>query len=778
MRKTKLVPFLLAVLLATSAQIVGLAQPTSKHDSPGRAKRHVVDGSESEWVRHAPTMVPGTASYSKGAWSFTDYSYDDKGTGAFAYPSAPGYGANAADPVVLLISQDEDSVHYLVQLNTLISESSTVVALAVDTDNNESTGGGDWPYNAKITTAGWEHVITASGSSATLTSAGESPTPISLPIAVNTNANLMEFSVPLSVADPRGGTWRYRGAAGVWDGNGWAEVVPSSPAAPATSPTGKSNPNHPNAFNLFFRNLEWDGGTDKTDENSSSNFQSSKQAAALASGDLTDFVRSVDFSLIATGLTQITPEPADFNGNDTYEFTRVFASVGFSTTSAEPNGSAEGVTRSGATGRLYNGRFQPYRMFVPSSYREDDRPAPLLPLLHGWTGNHRGFTPRPRPKPEEPPGGDFWNLVVRPNRALVPKPLGRGEEIWYEHLGELDVLEVMDDVARHYNVDPERIYLGGTSMGGLGTIKIAEAHPDIFAGIFPSVPPMSDRATGYAVPAANDWDLVEQADSLRNVPVRNFTGTYDFLVPAGWDSQRFCDRLARLVYDHDCWRDIGTTGQHRGFENDRAVEIAALLSEHTLVHNPARVTYEVHPRWSDQNKAQRIEHLLPYDRVYWVSGIQVHRSSTPEYLDCRARPEDHSCFAEIDIRTWGRGDGDPISKPIPDDPSTTLIRSGLVLSPGPPVESRNHFDATLANVAALDLDLSRMSLSLGRPLTAAITNSSSRTPTLLELGLIASVKNCMATFNGEPLETSVRDGKVTMTLELESGRNDLEISCR
>src|SRR5207245_1425911 len=77
----------------------------------------------------------------------------------------------------------------------------------------------------------------------------------------------------------------------------------------------------------------------------------------------------------------------------------------------------------------------------------------------------------------------------------------------YEHVGELAVLEVMADVQRYYNIDRNRVCLGGTSMGGLGTVKIAESHPDLFAGIFPSVPPMSDRAQGYVLPQNNDWDL-------------------------------------------------------------------------------------------------------------------------------------------------------------------------------------------------------------------------------------------------------------------------------
>ena len=706
---------------------------------PGAGR--VVDGSDADW-RAGATMVPGTAGYASGEWAYTDYPYDDRGAGgSFAYPTAPGYNRNAADVVTLHVAADLRAVHYLVRLSTLINPSSTVIALAVDTDGREDTGGGAWPYGADITSPGWEQVVTVWGTGGTVTFADGRTVPI--PVAANTADNLIEFAVPWH--GPRGMTWRYRGASGVWDAakGQWAEVIASSPTAPATSPTGgNGSPTQPDAFNLLFRNRLHDGGTDATDENSSGSFQFAKQSAALSSGNITPFVREVDLRTLTSGRTALPEEPA----GDVH-ITRIYATAGW------PNALAEGVTSSGATGSLYNGRFQPYRLFVPESYRNDPRPAPLVPMLHGWTGDHRGFNPS---------DNDFWTLM-RSERALVPKPLGRGQEIWYEHVGELDVLEVMADVAAHYNVDSDRIYLGGTSMGGLGTIKIAEAHPHLFAGILPSVPPMSDRAMGYVVPAANEWDLAEQVESLRNVPVRNFTGTYDPLVPAGIDSQRFCERLADLVYDHDCWRDISSGGSHRGFENDRAAEIGLLMSQHRLVRDPARVTYDYHPYWRQQAKDAGIGHLLTYDSVYWVSGI-THRADAAVLPNDLQRRALGTGYGEIDVRTFGRGDGDPVAQTIPDHPSPTLIRQGIVLSPGEATDPVNHFDGRFGNISALSLDTARMSLSLREPLTALLSTDGD-----LALTLVGAGKGCRATLDGQPVPFREDDGRVTV----EVGATDL-----
>lgn len=689
---------------------------------PASAAPHAVDGSDGDW-HHVATMVPGTAAYAGGEWAYTDYVYDE----ALAYPA--GYGANAADVVLLQIAADADAVRYLVRLNTLLAPDSTVVALAVDTDCNDLTGGGTWPYGGVISSPGWEHVITAWGTGA---SAGAS--------AANTHGNFIEFEVPRSFADPGTGTWCYRGASGLWD-----------PAAGAWQPQG--------VYNLMFRNRLHDGGTEATDENASGDFQNDRQAAALGSGDIAPFVRRVDFGLLASGANASPVEPP----GDVH-ITRIYPTA--------PNSLPEGVSADGATGSLYNGSFQPYRMFVPDSYRDDPRPAPLIPLLHGWTGNHRGFNPS---------GNSFWTDVVRANRALVPKPLGMGEEIWYEHVGEVDVLEVMADVARHYSVDPDRVYLGGTSMGGLGTIKIAEAHPDLFAGIFPSVPPMSDRAQGYALPANNDWDLAEVAGSLRNLPVRNFTGTYDALVPAGNDSRRFCEALAELNYDHDCWRDISSGGTHRGYENDRAAQIAQMMSEHpSRVKEPAHVTYASDPAWRRQAAVAGVSDLLPYDSAYWVSHIRW----TPPPADAPPVPDwptdpgtvrrltEGQGISSLDVRTTGLGEGDPVATPIADDPSPTLVRSGTVLRPGPPVPALNTFQLAADGVLGLRLDLARMGLTLSSALAGRLTGSG-----ILRLELSPASGTCAGTYDGSPVEAEASGGVASLTLDLASQARYLVLSC-
>ncbi|MCF8240944.1 MAG: S9 family peptidase [Melioribacteraceae bacterium] len=72
-----------------------------------------------------------------------------------------------------------------------------------------------------------------------------------------------------------------------------------------------------------------------------------------------------------------------------------------------------------------------------------------------------------------------WGMVIAPtNRG----PYGFNWEDW----GRLDALEVYDIILKNYNIDVERIYLTGHSMGGHGTWHVGELYPDKFAAIAPS----------------------------------------------------------------------------------------------------------------------------------------------------------------------------------------------------------------------------------------------------------------------------------------------------
>src|SRR5258706_2746301 len=132
---------------------------------------------------------------------------------------------------------------------------------------------------------------------------------------------------------------------------------------------------------------------------------------------------------------------------------------------------------------------QPYALYVPKTY--DPRKAyPLLVSLHGATSNpllnrRRVFGLGNRPGESDYEAIRNEDVVFPDVDFIVLSPYGRGEVAGYNGLAEQDVLRAMDDVQRAYNVDRNRVYLTGLSMGGGGTWHLGLRYPDRFAAIVP-----------------------------------------------------------------------------------------------------------------------------------------------------------------------------------------------------------------------------------------------------------------------------------------------------
>jgi dienelactone hydrolase len=68
--------------------------------------------------------------------------------------------------------------------------------------------------------------------------------------------------------------------------------------------------------------------------------------------------------------------------------------------------------------------------------------------------------------------------------VIYLEPHGRGNTR-YLGMGDTDILNVIAEARKLFNVDEDRIYLTGDSMGGWGTWHISTRHPDLFAAIAP-----------------------------------------------------------------------------------------------------------------------------------------------------------------------------------------------------------------------------------------------------------------------------------------------------
>jgi predicted esterase len=226
----------------------------------------------------------------------------------------------------------------------------------------------------------------------------------------------------------------------------------------------------------------------------------------------------------------------------------------------------------------WDGTLQPYALYVPRDYKPG-RPGgwPLVVALHGAFSDHRhnlrrvfGLDNRPGESDVE---GSRNELPLPDVPALVVSPFGRGELMGYDGLGGDDVMRVIIDVRRAYDVDPERISLTGLSMGGGGTWQIGLRYPELFAALAPVCAVADYRrmvqpadAPLYDLEALDRQSPSALAGNAVRMQVFIFHGAKDPVVPVG-DSRLMVERFRKLGWlgknvryteypdvKHDSWK--------------------------------------------------------------------------------------------------------------------------------------------------------------------------------------------------------------------------------
>jgi pimeloyl-ACP methyl ester carboxylesterase len=203
----------------------------------------------------------------------------------------------------------------------------------------------------------------------------------------------------------------------------------------------------------------------------------------------------------------------------------------------------------------WDGTLQPYALSVPRDY-QPGKPVPLIVALHGAYSDHRhnlrrvfGLDNRPRETDAEASRNE---LPLPDVPALVVSPYGRGELMGYDGLGGDDVMRVIADVRRAYDIDPDRISLTGMSMGGDGTWQIGLRHPELFAALAPVCAVANYRRIVKPADAGlYDLDALDRqsppalAANAARMQVFFFHGDKDTTVPVA-DSRKMVERFRQL----------------------------------------------------------------------------------------------------------------------------------------------------------------------------------------------------------------------------------------
>ncbi len=117
--------------------------------------------------------------------------------------------------------------------------------------------------------------------------------------------------------------------------------------------------------------------------------------------------------------------------------------------------------------------------FVEYRYQDTERPLPLIVQLHG--AGERGAGQEDLKLVDI--HGFSEHLKTNDYECLFVMPQCPADSFWAARVES--IAKFIEQIKTEYNVDPDRVYLTGLSMGGYGTWYTAMARPDLFAAIAP-----------------------------------------------------------------------------------------------------------------------------------------------------------------------------------------------------------------------------------------------------------------------------------------------------
>jgi pimeloyl-ACP methyl ester carboxylesterase len=201
---------------------------------------------------------------------------------------------------------------------------------------------------------------------------------------------------------------------------------------------------------------------------------------------------------------------------------------------------------------------QPYNLYVPSAANAEE-PIPLVIALHGHGASW-----------------ESWFIATTVEEWAEERgyavlcPQGRGN--WfYLGDGEKDVFEAMNDVKSLLDIDDNRIYLIGHSMGGWGTWQLASSHPDVFAAIAPMA----------------GWAPMSLLKNLEETPTLAIHGDTDPAVPVEFSRQATA-QLSTLGVTHQ-YIELPGVGHESSMINDKLPEIGEWLDGRTRKIMPYQI---------------------------------------------------------------------------------------------------------------------------------------------------------------------------------------------
>lgn len=235
-----------------------------------------------------------------------------------------------------------------------------------------------------------------------------------------------------------------------------------------------------------------------------------------------------------------------------------------------------------------------YYIKVPKGY-SPSKATPLLVALHGG-GEGAGDG-------SEAMGTMGSHLQ---DRCLVAAPTAPGlpSGAWAYPRGIRTTRAIIKEMDERYNIDHNRIYVGGHSMGGYGGYFHAVWWPDRFAG-------HTSAAGGITAGVVNDLEI------LYNTPLFVVHGVQD-TKQAYWSYVECADRMIKKLPLKPQWYEfVGLPDAGHGFSSQYHKRACEWMFEHIRTPFPKKVVCTV-PRVNNPEAIREMPGEEPGGRCFWV----------------------------------------------------------------------------------------------------------------------------------------------------------------
>lgn len=243
-----------------------------------------------------------------------------------------------------------------------------------------------------------------------------------------------------------------------------------------------------------------------------------------------------------------------------------------------------------------------YFLYVPKSY-DRKKQSPVMIIGHGGNGAmDQNYARRASLSGIRP-----WIPVAEKYGFILAAPL---TERGWMYIGDAIVMSLLSKLQREYNIEPNRVYLTGHSMGGHLSWRSGIFMPDRWAAISPMSGGYDYVANGQIY---NLWNVPGYATFGRNEPYN--INTFNRLM-RDWMKERGYD-----------WMNVEKQGGHEIF-SDELPKVAQFFLDHPrdlyrkVVYarrddSLAHVSADDNPKWGREHHWKE-GHVIDRSTIHWL----------------------------------------------------------------------------------------------------------------------------------------------------------------